>query len=151
MGRGGGHVFGRVRIAHNGDVVHRLHRVRLGLVQRSREPRMGRHIPPHPTHPRAPHSPSRLPPPPARLVLLRAADDVDLALDEDTVEPIVVHEVGGLGALVWVQTEHGGEEGGDGVGFVLWEEIFVVEDAVEGPVAEFVDVAEFTCVGGGGG
>ena len=64
------------------------------------------------------------------LLVLGAADGVDLALDDDAVEPRVVDELGRLGALVRVEAEHGVQERRDHVRLLLREEVLVVQHGV---------------------
>jgi hypothetical protein len=56
----------------------------------------------------------------------------------------VVYEVGGLGAFIWMQAEHGGEARGDRICFFFWVKVLVVQDAVKWLIAEFLDMPQFT-------
>lgn len=55
----------------------------------------------------------------------------------------MVRQLARASSLFWVQAEHGVQEGGDRVRGFGGEFVFVVQDVLEGPEAEFVDVAEF--------
>ena len=46
--------------------------------------------------------------------------------------------------FVWVQVEHGGEEQGDRLCFFYWDKVLGVQDAVESPIVEFVDMPQCT-------
>jgi hypothetical protein len=79
----------------------------------------------------------------ARLIALCASDGVDLALYDDAVHPVVVGEFACLGSPIGVETEHWSEERSDGVGFTFTEEILVVQDRIQTPVSQLVDVSQF--------
>lgn len=80
--------------------------------------------------------------PSPRVFLFGAADDIELALNDDTLEPGVVHEFARLGALFWYKAEHGREEGRDEVRLVLGKEVFVVQDLLQRPEAQLLDVPQ---------
>ena len=79
---------------------------------------------------------------PPGLFLLRAADDVHLALDDDCVQPAVVDELARARPLLWVEAEHGVQERANGVGGLDRKLVFVAENVLERPKSQLVDVAQ---------
>lgn len=83
----------------------------------------------------------------AGLVVLGAPDDVNLTLDDNAVEPAMVHELAGARALLWAEAEHRPEEGRDRLRRFARELVLVVQHVFERPEAEFVDsdMAQLAC------
>lgn len=71
---------------------------------------------------------------------------VNLALDDHALQPLVVEHVASRGALVRVEVQHRLEEGLEELGFGFGNEVLVLEDRVERPELELVDVLQLACV-----
>jgi hypothetical protein len=65
-------------------------------------------------------------------------------LHDDAVQEIVVDEFRRFGASVRVQAKHRTQEAGECLSFGPWEKILLVEDVVERPITQLVDVSKFT-------
>jgi hypothetical protein len=55
----------------------------------------------------------------------------------------VVDEFARLGSPIGVETEHWSKKRSNGVGFAFTEEILVVQDCIQTPVSQLVDVSQF--------
>ena len=72
------------------------------------------------------------------LFLLGAADDVDLALNYDTLEPLMMDQIGGFGSPVRIEPQHRRQERRNRLCFFFREQVLVVQNRGQRPETKLV-------------